>query len=183
MTIAADVLKRDANPLLFKDLDISGWPDIDPATVVMALSDVARSQGVELTQEVMDKAHAVQTALVNPVAYADAYVFEKTVEALNGLSPHFGYFPVELSVARIAFGVAVMCKLRPDEEWGVGVKRYCREILREQGIMSIPASMACVQFDDVHDRREEVVLNDAQKRIQQERLAEIEDYVKLHLED
>jgi hypothetical protein len=131
---------------------------------------------MELKQEVVDKVHAVQTALVNPVAFGDPFLFEKTAEALNGLSPDFDQFPVMLAPARLALAVTVLAKLRPDEEWGVAVKRYCREMLREQGMMDFPPSMAMLKFDDPSGPMK-IELDAEQKKIQATSMADIEDYV------
>lgn len=176
--LAADLLRVDASPLKYRDLAIPGWPDIDPVTVLMALNDAASAHGVELKQEVVDKVHAVQTLLVNPVAYGDAYTFEKTAEALNGLIPHFGYFPVILAPARLAVAVTAMTKLKPENEWGVSVKRYCREVLREQGVMSFPPSMVVLAFADPEDRMAGMTLTDEQQSRQKEHHEAIESYVK-----
>lgn len=177
--IGAELIRTDVSPLKYRELDIPNWPDIDPATVVMALEDAAKDRGVELPQTVIDKVHAVQTILVNPVAFADPYAFEKTAEALNGLSPQFGYFPVQLPPAFIALAVQVMSRLRPNEEWGVAVKRYCREVLQEQGVVTMPASMASIKFDD--PEMEHVTVNAEQRLIQYDYNADIEDYVKQNL--
>lgn len=174
--LTASLLGRDTNPLAYRDLDIPGWPNLDPATVVMALNDLADQTGVPLSQEVVDKVLAVQTLLVNPAAYSDAYLFEKTAEALNGIGPQIGYFPVPLAAAQLALAVRVMHKLRPREEWGVSVRRYCRDVLRLLGIMSFPPSMACLVFDDPHDFLK-VDLTDEQKAIQKQRHDDIEAYV------
>lgn len=174
--LEAELLRVDASPLKYKELAIPGWPDVDPVTVVMALNDAADAHGIELKQAVVDKAHAVQTALLNPVAYADPFFFEKTVEALNGLSPQFDLFPVILAPARLAVAVQVLKRLRPDEEWGVSVKRYCREILREQGLMSFPPSMSVLAFDDPAGPAK-IDLTDEQTKLQNTRIKDIEDYV------
>ena len=71
-------------------------------------------------------------------------------------------------------------RLRPDEEWGVIVKRYCREILREQGQVVLPPSMDPVKFDDP-EGPDDIDLTDEQRKIQDERIVDIEDYVKKYL--
>lgn len=178
--LEAELLRADASPMQYKKLAIPGWPDIDPVTVVMALNDAAAEHGMELPQATVDKVHAVQTALLNPIAYADAYTFEKTAEALNGLEPQFDTFPVILAPARIALAVQTLHRLRPDEEWGVIVKRYCREMLREQGQIVLPPSMDPVKFDDPEGPAE-IELTAEQRKIQEERITDIEDYVKKYL--
>lgn len=175
--LAAELLRNETSPLRYQDLAIPGWPDIDPVTVVMALEDAAAANGIALKQSVVDKAHAVQTALLNPVAYADPYVFEKTAEALNGLEPQFDYFPVMLMPAQLALAAVTLNKLRPKEEWGVSVKRYVREVLREQGVVELPPCLAFLKFDDP-TAPSTLELSGEQRKVLDERIADIEDYVR-----
>jgi len=163
-------------------LDVHGWPDIDPLTVLDAFNDWAVEDGIEVRQETLDKVLAVQTVLVNDLPFIDAYAFEKTVEGLNGRSPMFGYWPTAPMPAEIALAVEVMHRLRPDEEFGINVKRYIREMLGYHGVGAWPENLeflvetACRGFEatchEIHEGKTEMA------KVQLEKLKDIKDYVK-----
>ena len=177
------ILVYGTSPLAYRDLDIPGWPDIDPLTVLAAFDDWARDEGVEVRQETLDKALAVQTVLMTELPFVDAYAFEKTVEAFNGRSPMFGYWPTAPMPAELALTVEAMRQLRPQEEFGINVKRYIREILGYHGVGTWPASMEflveehCRGFDpdvchEISEGKTELA------KVQRGKLDDIADYVK-----
>jgi len=169
--------------MVYRDLDVHGWPEIDTLTVIDAMHEWASDYGVEVRQETLDKVLAVQTVLVSDLPFLDAYAFEKTVEGLNGRSPMFGYWPTAPMPAEIALAVEVMHKMRPDEEFGISVKRYIREMLGYHGVGTWPDNLvflaedACRGFDqtvchEIHEGKSELA------KVQREKLKDIKDYVK-----
>lgn len=124
----------------YRELDIPGWPDVDPATVIYELGMAGKEAGFDVSQHALDRAMAIQTCLTSDMPYTDPYVFEKTVEALNGREPMFNVFPTVPPAYEVAYALKAMQDLRPDVEFGVGVKRYAREILRHYGVADYPES-------------------------------------------
>lgn len=186
----AAVLKGTAPVSEYRELDILGWPEIDPATVVFSLGMAAKDAGFDISQHAIDKAMAIQTCLTSDMPYTDPYVFEKVVEALNGRSPMFGIFPTLPQAHETAYALKAMQELRPDAEFGVGVKRYAREILRHYGVADFPESFGkaklskeeCVneQVEGACETlRSEIRAGQTEMaKVQQAKLADIAAYVK-----
>ena len=169
--------------MAYRELDIPSWPNIDPLTVLYEMNEWAVEDGIEVRQETFDKALAVQTVLLTDAPYIDAYAFEKTVEAFNSRSPMFGYWPIMPMPAEVALTIEVMKRLKPDEEFGISVTRYIRELLKYHGVATWPKSLAflaedgCRGFDsaicaEIKNGKTEMA------KVQNSKLRDIADYVK-----
>lgn len=163
---------RDARPLAYRDLDVAGWPTCDPAAVVYALQEAAQQHGIELTPEVIDKALAVQTALVQESPYIDAFVFEKCAQAFNSAGADFDVFPVDIAPPQLVLAVYVLHKLRPAEAFGEDIRVLLHHLFMRHGLVQWPAEIRPVlkPFDTP-------VLTSEQRTIQQDYLNDISNYV------
>lgn len=186
----AEILKGTAPAKAYLELDIHEWPDVDPATVIYELGTAAKDAGFDISQHALDKAMAIQTCLTSDMPYTDPYVFEKVVESLNGRSPAFGVFPTLPQAHEVALALKSMQDLRPDAEFGVGVKRYAREILRHYGVADYPESFGKAKLNQEECVNEQVegacitlrteirAGQSAMAKVQLAKLEDIANYVK-----
>lgn len=179
-----EFLELATSPLRYAKLPIQGWPDIDPATVVLELEEQFLRHGLSPIQGVIEKALAVQTVLKSEAPFDDAHIFTKVAIAFGGHEPMFGYLEVP-SVAEMALAAEVMKKLRPEESFGVDVKRFARAVMREEGVVDYPKAMKhlaltkieCVG-DECDDLRSEATEGKSDMaRTQAEKIKNIDDYV------
>jgi len=185
-----DLLEQDTSPLRYKDLPITGWPDVDPATVVMELEEQFLRHGLAPVQGVIEKAMAVQTVMLTPLPFDDAHVFTKVAIALGGHEPMFGYLEVP-SVAEMAVAYQVMKKLQPKETLGVEVKRFIRLAMREQGVVAYPDALKAAKLTqeecvgpECDDLRQEVADGKTEvAKVQQQKLKDIAEYVAEQLNE
>lgn len=183
-----EFLELETSPLRYKNLPITGWPDIDPAAVVMELEEQFLRHGLAPVQGVVEKALAVQTILVTPAPFDDAHIFEKVSIALGGHEPMFGYLEMP-SVAEVAAAYQIMKKLRPDETLGVEVKRYIRALMREHGCVEYPKALEGAKLTmrecvgpECDDLRQEVRDGKTElAKVQQQKLKDIDEYVQEQL--
>ena len=177
-------LEPDTSPLRYKDLPITGWPDIDPAAVVMELEEQFLRHGLAPIQGVVEKVMAVQTVMLTPLPFDDAHVFTKVAIAIGGHEPMFGYLEVP-SVAEMTVAYKVMKKLQPKETLGVEVKRFIRAAMREQGLVEYPEALKDAKLtleecvgEECDDLRQEVRDGKTElAKVQQQKLKDISEYV------
>lgn len=178
-----------ATPALrYEKLPITGWPDLDPATVVLELEEQFLRRGMTPIQGVIEKVMAVQTIMKTHSPFDDAHIFTKVAIALGGHEPMFGYLEVP-SVAEMTLAAQVMKKLRPDEDFGVEVKRFFRAAMREEGVADYAKAMAPLKLTKVEcvgpecdSIRTEIGEGKSEMaKVQAEKMQEVEDYVAEHL--
>jgi len=183
-----EFLELTTSPLRYEKLPITGWPDLDPATVVIELEEQFLRRGMSPVQGVIEKVMAIQTIMKTHAPFDDAHVFTKVAIAIGGNEPMFGYLEVP-SIAEMSLAAAVMKKLRPDESFGVEVKRFVRAAMREEGVGEYPKAMAPLRLTKVEcvgpecdDIRTEIGEGKTEmSRVQAEKMQAIEDYVAEHL--
>ena len=183
-----EFLELGTSPLRYEKLPITEWPDLDPATVVMELEEQFLRHGLSPVQGVIEKVMAVQTILRSESPFDDAHIFTKIAIALSGHEPLFGYLEVP-RVAEMAFAAQIMKKLRPDESFGVEVKRFVRAAMREEGLADYPKAMTPLKLTKVEcvgpecdDIRAEVSKGESEMaKVQAEKIQAVEDYVTEHL--
>jgi len=183
-----EFLELATSPLRYEKLPITGWPDIDPATVVMELEEQFLRHGLSPIQGVIEKVMAVQTILRTHLPFDDAHAFTKVAIALGGNEPMFGYLELP-SVAEMSLAARVMKKLRPDESFGVEVKRFVRAAMREEGVADYPKAMEPLKLTltecvgpECDEIREEIGKGATEMaRVQADKMKAIEDYVSEHL--
>jgi hypothetical protein len=175
-------------PLRYEKLPITGWPDLDPATVVLELEEQFLRCGLSPVQGVIEKVMAVQTILKTHAPFDDAHIFTKVAVALGGHEPMFGYLEVP-RVAEMTLAAQVMTKLRPDESFGVEVKRFFRAAMREEGVADYSKAMAPLKLTKVECvgpecdavRAEISEGKSEMAKVQAEKMRDVEDYVTEHL--
>lgn len=183
-----ELLELETSPLRYAKLPITGWPDIDPAAVVLELEEQFLRHGLSPIQGVIEKVLAVQTILNSTSPFDDSHVFEKVTIALNGHEPMFGYLEIP-RVAEMTLAATVMKKLRPDETFGVEVKRFARAVMREEGVIFYPKSMGALKLTkeecvgpECDDIRAEVKEGKSEMaKVQLEKTQDIADYVSERL--
>lgn len=182
-------LESGTSPLRYKELPLAGWPDLDPATVVLEMEEQFLRHGMSPVQGIIEKALAVQTILRTPAPFDDAHIFTKVAVALGENEPMFGYLEVP-HVADMCLAAQVMTKLRPKSSFGVEVKRFARAAMKEEGVVDYPKSMLPLKLTkeecvgpECDDLREEVRKGQTEMaKVQQQKLKDIEEYVAENLQ-
>jgi hypothetical protein len=143
---------------------------------------------LKLTDVELDKLFACQAIFNTNTVFTDWHVFEKVVVSVNDVQANFEYMQ-EVTPAEVTWGVKVIRMIDVGTPFSEEVLAYIATVFHREGFVLLPESIRQEKGNSglsveyfLKDMNKNNILTPQAKKIQQDMLARIDEYVKYRYE-